>query len=186
MSEPSEARASARSTTISAVAAALLSLPFLLFGWQTLDMKARVELRCEARGPCTLTRLSWLSQEEVGRFPLEELRGARVERKRKSSRSDESLWRPLLVTMRGEFPLSYAWMKEERKAQHPAVVVGRYLRAPVKGVTLWHDDRAGAGRLGGAFLAVGGLLLVMSGRLGFKARRLRRAERAVEASPAAP
>lgn len=168
-----------RSTGIAAVAAVLLSLPFFVYGVMTLDTKARVELKCAPNGPCTLTRESLLSKEEVGVFPLEELRGAKVERNRKSRTRDESVWRPVLETTRGDFPLSHGWMSEERKAQSTAGVVQRYLGMPFAGgVTLWHDDRAGAGRMGTAFIVVGGLLVLMSGWLAFKARRLLRAERA--------
>jgi len=185
-SEPSDTPARGRSTTIAAVAVVLLSLPFLIYGAMTLDTRARVEIQCAPNGPCTLTRQSILSQEEVGVFPLEELRGAKVERNRKSRLSDEFIWRPVLETTRGDFPLSYGWMPEERKAQYTATVVKRYLSMPFAGgVTLWHDDRAGAVRLGTAFLVVGGLLLLMGGWLGFKARRHLRAERAA-ASTAAP
>lgn len=187
MSEPSDTPSRGRSATIATVAAVLLSLPFLIYGAMTLDTRARVEIKCAPNGPCTLTREGLLSKEEVGVFPLEELRGAKVERNRKSRLSDEFIWRPVLETTRGDFPLSYGWMPEERKAQYAATVMTRYLGAPFAGgVTLWHDDRAGAVRLGTSFLVVGGLLLLMSAWLAFKARRLLRAERAAAAGTTAP
>ena len=186
MSEPSAPPSRGRSTTIAAVAAVLLSLPFVVYGAVTLDTRARVELSCARLGPCTLTREGLLSKEEVGVFPLEELRGARVERSRKSRLSEEFVWRPMLETARGDLPLSYGWMPDERKARHTATVVQRYLARPFAGgVTLWHDDRAGARRLGTAFLAVGGLLLLLGAWLAFKARRLLRAERAAASLPTA-
>lgn len=187
MSEPSDTSSRGRSTGIAAVAAVLLSLPFVIYGGMTLDTRARVELQCAPNGPCTLTREGLLSKEEVGVFPLEELRGAKVERRRKSSTSEEFVWRPVLETTRGDLPLSYGWMPEERKAQYTAGVVQRYLGMPFAGgVTLWHDDRAGAVRLGTAFLVVGGLLLLLSAWLAFKARRLLRAERAAASGTASP
>lgn len=178
MSEPSHTPSRGRSAGIAAVAAVLLALPFLVYGIVTLDTRARVELKCASNGPCTLTREGLLTKEEVGVFPVEELRGAKVERNRKSRTSEESVWRPVLETTRGDFPLSYGWMTEERKAQRVVTVVRRYRDRPLAGITLWHDDRAGAVRMGTAFLAVGGLLLLMSAWLALKARRLLRAERA--------
>ncbi len=179
VSEPSDTPSRGRSATIAAISALLLSLPFLVYGVMTLDTKARVELQCARMGPCTLSRESLLSKETVGVFPLEELVGTKVDRNRKSRHSEEFIWRPVLQTKRGDFPLSYGWLPDEAKARHTATVVLRYLAKPFAGgVTLWHDDRAGAVRLGTAFIVVGALLLLMSAWLGFKARRLLRAERA--------
>ena len=184
--EEEDAHSPRRSALVASVAAALMSLPFVFYGLVTLETKARVEFKCEPNGPCVLTRASWLSQEEVGRFTLEEMRGAKVERNRKTGTSDVSIWRPVLVTTRGDFPLSYAWMREESKAQYPAGVVGRYLAKPYAGgVTLWHDDRAGAARMGALFLTVGGLLVALSVWQGLKARRLRLAEEAGASRPVA-
>lgn len=178
-SAPSATHSRGRSLGLAAVAAVLLSLPFFVFGVMTLDTKARVELKCAPNGPCTLTRQSFLSKEEAGVFTLDELLGAKVDRNRKSRNSEESVWRPVLQTTRGDFPLNYGWMSDERKAQYAAGVVQRFLGMPFAGgVTLWHDDRAGAARLGTSFIVVGGLLVLMSGWLAFKARRLLRAERA--------
>ncbi|XXF78226.1 hypothetical protein P2318_00270 [Myxococcaceae bacterium GXIMD 01537] len=175
-SAPSEASSRGRFTAAGAASIVLLALPFIVFGVAVLDMKARVEIQCEAMGPCTVTRAGWLSKEEVGRYTLEEMRGSKVERNRKSRNSDESVWRPVLETTRGDVPLSYAWMPDERKAQYAANVVLRYLNAPFRGLTLWHDDRAGAGRLGTGFIVVGVLLLGMSAWVFLKARRMLREE----------
>lgn len=177
MSEPSEASSRARSATLAAAALALLALPFFVFGVATLDMKSRVDFQCAPGGPCTLTRSSWLSRQEVGRFTLEELHGTRVARDRKSSTSEAFIWRPMLETARGDFPLSYAWMKDEARAESAAGAVRRYLAQPNEALSLTHDDRKGAGRLGTAFVLVGVAVLGLSGWLLRKARRLRRAER---------
>lgn len=178
MSEPSEAPSRARSATLAAAALVLLALPFFVFGVATLDMKSRVDFQCAPGGPCTLTRSSWLSRQEVGRFTLEELRGTRVARDRKSSIGGEAfVWRPMLETARGDFPLSYAWMKDEALAESAAGAVRRYLAQPSEALSITHDDRKGAGRLGTAFVLVGVAALGLSGWLWRKARHLRRAER---------
>jgi hypothetical protein len=160
------------------VAALLLSVPFFVFGVFTLDTKARVELQCVPTGPCTVTRSGLLTKEAPAVYPLQELRGVRVDRNRKSRLSEEFVWRPVLETAGGDVPLSYGWLKEERKAVHTATVMERWFAAPIQGFTLWHDDRGGPGRLGTAFIVVGAVMVVASGWLALRARRFRRAEQA--------
>ncbi|MBN1203759.1 MAG: hypothetical protein JXB05_02400 [Myxococcaceae bacterium] len=179
---PSRARAS----TLGAVAFALMTVPFLVFGWMMFNSKARVELSCHPLGPCTLVELSWLERTEVGQFTVEELQGASVERNRKGA---SHLYRPVLETTRGKFPLSARWMADEAQAQRTANVVNRFRANPLlsqKGFLLFHDHRRGPLLVGASFSAVGVLLLGVSLWLAFKARRLSRAERAAQAAPPTP
>ncbi len=158
-SEELDPASRARSAGIGATASLLLAVPFLFFGLWTLNTRARVELKCAPGGPCAVTRSSWLSKEEVGPLPLEDIRGGRVDRNRKS-RGDGFIFRPVLETARGDVPLSYAWMEDERRAHYPIQVVTRYMENPFGGgVTLWQDDRQGPTRLGGSFTIVGAGLL---------------------------
>ncbi|HSP80520.1 MAG TPA: hypothetical protein VLQ93_18450, partial [Myxococcaceae bacterium] len=105
-----------RSLATAAAAVLLLSVPFLVFGLGFLDTKARIVLECQPGGPCNLTRAGWLTEEVVGTFPLDELQEARVDRRRATRGNVDSLFRPVLVTSRGDFPLSYEWMTEESQA----------------------------------------------------------------------
>ncbi len=158
----------------------LLAAPFLVFGGMMLVLKARVELRCEPGGPCALVHVSWLSEEEVERFTVGELQGAVVERNRSNRPGAEPVYRPVLETTRGKFALSSRWLKEEAQAERTARVVNLFRANPRggKGFILFHDHRQGPMVVGSAFSAVGLLLLGVSGWLGLKARRHRRAERA--------
>lgn len=167
----------ARSTTIGAVAFVLLAAPFLVFGGMMFNLKARVDLECAAGGPCTLVHRSWLSSEHVETFTLEELQGATVERNRTSRRGGAEVYRPVLETTRGKFPLSHRWMDEQASAEHAALRVKDFQAKAAPGFVLSSDQRRGSAIVGASFTSVGVLLLGVSVWLGFKARRHRRAER---------
>jgi hypothetical protein len=180
---PAEAPQSrARASTIGAVAFVLLAAPFLVFGWMMFNLKGRVELECAVGGPCVLVHQSWLSRERMELFTVEELQGATVERNRSNRRGGVSLYRPVLETTRGKFPLSSRWLDEEDKAERTVRVVNAFRANPFggggKGFLLFHDQRRGSAIVGISFTSVGVLLLGVSVWLGFKARRHRRAERA--------
>ncbi len=172
-----------RSTAIGAAACVLLALPFLVLGPYLLDAKARVELRCEPGGPCTLTRAGWLTREEAGRFTLDEIQGVRVERTRSARRDSVPIYRPELETTQGRFPLFHQWATEEAEATGVEAQVKRYLASPREApLELVHDDRRASLRVGGAFTAVGLLLLAFSGWLLVRTRAHRRAERLAQAA----
>ena len=175
-----------RSLFLAGAGVLLLSIPFLVFGLGFLDTRARVEFRCESGGPCELTRVGWLTREAPQHFEFKELVGARVDRRR-SSREDESIYRPMLVTQRGDFPLSGHWMEEERQAQAVVISVDRFLHTPFgPGFSMWHDDRARASRVGVLFTVTAGLVLLFGLRLTWKALRRRREERAASTPPSGP
>jgi hypothetical protein len=179
---PSRARAS----TIGAVAFALLTVPFLVFGWMMFNSKTRVEFSCHPLGPCTLVEQSWLERTEVAQFTVAEIEGATVERNRSGRKGAEHLYRPVLETTRGKFPLSPRWLTDEAQAERTAKVVNRFRSNPMlsqKGFTLFHDHRRGPLIVGTSFSAVGVLLLGVSLWLALKARRHARAERAAQATP---
>lgn len=168
-----------RSLLLGGVGVLLLCIPFFVFGLAFFDTKARVEFTCAQGGPCTLTRVGWLTREEVGTFPLAELQGARVDRSRSPRGEQQNIYRPLLLTTRGEFPLSAHWMDTERQAEGSVLSVERFVHAPgAPGFSMWHDDRPRASRMGMMFtvVAVGvlGLGLWLTGR-GLKRRREERA-----------
>ena len=167
-----------RSLAIGAIGVLVLSIPFFIFGLAFFNTKARVVLQCERGGPCTLTRAGWLSQEVVGVFTLPEIQGARVERSRSPRGERQSIYRPLLVTTRGEFPLSHEWMAEEKQANAPVISVNRFRsNSEAPGFNMWHDDRPRASRLGALFLGAGGLVLLLGLWLTFRAVRRRMEER---------
>jgi hypothetical protein len=175
-----------RSTAIGAGALLLLAVPFLVFSWMMLNLKARVELHCDPGGPCTLLEVGWLGRKLVGHFKVEELKEATVERNRSSKKDAASLYRPVLETTRGSFPLSSRWLEDEVQARRTVQVVNFFRANPLassKGFALFHDHRRGPLIVGSSFGAVGGVLLVLSLWLAFKARRHLRAERAAQASP---
>lgn len=175
-----------RSSAIGAGALLLLAAPFLVFGFMMLNLKARVELHCDPGGPCTLLQLGWLGHERVGSFKLEELQEATVERNRSSKKDAAPLYRPVLETTRGSFPLSSRWLEDEEQARRTVRVVNFFRanpRASSKGFMLFHDHRRGPLIVGSSFGAVGGVLLGLSLWLALKARRHLRAERAAQGAP---
>ncbi|WP_224240503.1 hypothetical protein [Hyalangium gracile] len=176
-----------RATTIGAVAFVLLAAPFLVFSFIMLHLKARVELQCAPLGPCNLIHVSWLGREQVDSFTVTEIQGATVERNRSSKRDAATLYKPVLKTTRGDFPLSSRWLEDEAQAERTARVVGRFHANPLggggKGFILFHDHRKGPLIVGLSFGGVGVVLLGLSVWLGFKARRHIRAERAARATP---
>jgi hypothetical protein len=176
----------ARSTAIGAVAFLLLAAPFLVFGFVMLNLKVRTELRCEPGGPCQLFHISMLSSERVETFMVGELKEAIVERNRSDKRDAAVLYRPVLETTRGSFPLSARWLEDEAQANHTVQVVNFFRANPgasTRGFTLFHDHRKGPFIVGISFSAVGVVLLGLSAWLAFRARRHARAERAAQASP---
>jgi hypothetical protein len=168
----------ARTNLIAAVTSLLLAVPFIIFGVFMVNTQARVELQCKPGGPCTVTRSGYLTAEAPAVYQLEDMRGVKVERNRKSRLSDEFVWRPVLETEGGDVPLSYGWMTDQRKAVYAATVLERYFSTPIQSFTLWHDDRAGPARLGTAFIVVGLVMVGASIALALRARRFRRAEQA--------
>ncbi len=172
----------ARANTIGAVAFVLLAAPFLVFGWMMFNMKGRVELECAPGGPCMLLHQSWLSRERVEVFTVAEIQGATVERNRSSRRGGESLYRPVLETTRGKFPLSARWLDAQETAERTVRVVNAFRANPLggggKGFLLFHDQRRGSAIVGTSFTSVGVVLLGVSVWLGLRARRHLRAERA--------
>lgn len=173
-----------RSLFIGALGVLALSVPFFIFGLAFLDTKARVELQCQRGGPCALTRIGWLTREEPLTFTLAEIQGARVERSRSPRGEQQSIYRPVLVTPRGEFPLSHHWMAEEREAQRAVTSIHRFLESPeAPGFTMWHDDRPRASRLGFMFTGAAVLVLLLGLWLTWRAVRRRRQERAGGSAP---
>jgi hypothetical protein len=164
------------------VAFVLLAAPFLVFGWMMFNLKGRVELACAPGGPCTLVHRSWLSSERVERFTVEEIQRATLERNRTTRRGGAEVYRPVLETTRGKFPLSHRWMDEQEKAERTVRVVNAFRANPLggggRGFILFHDQRRGSAIVGASFSSVGVVLLGVSVWLGIKARRHRRAERA--------
>lgn len=176
-----------RATTIGAVAFVLLALPFLVFGVMMLNLKARVELQCEPTGPCNLIHVSMLGREQVDSFTLLEIEGATVERNRSSKGDADNVYKPVLKTTRGDFPLSSRWLEDQALAERTARTVNRFHANPLvtggKGFVLFHDHRKGPLIVGLSFCGVGVVLLGLSVWLAFKARRHFRAERAARAAP---
>jgi hypothetical protein len=176
-----------RASALGAVAFVLLGVPFLVFGGMMLNLKARVELRCDPGGPCTLFHLSWLGQERVGHFKLEEIQRGTVERNR--DRKGAELYRPVLETTGGKFPLSSRWLADGVQAERTVRVVNYFRSNPFggggKGFILFHDHRRGPLIVGFSFGSVGLVLLGVSVWLALKARRYSRAERAARTSPSA-
>jgi hypothetical protein len=179
VSDPAPSITPSRSLFIGAIGVLLLSIPFFVFGLAFFNTKARIVLECQQGGPCTVTRAGWLTQEVVGIFTVEELQGARVERGRSPRGERESIYRPLLVTTRGEFPLAYEWMAEEKLANRVVVSINRFLASPeLPAFTMWQDDRPRASRMGAIFTGVAVLVLLFGLWLTFRAFQRRRQERA--------
>ncbi|WNG32274.1 hypothetical protein F0U60_00645 [Archangium minus] len=173
-----------RSLFIGAFGVLGLSIPFFIFGLVFLNVKARVEFGCQTGGPCTLSRIGWLTRDEPLTFTLEEMKEARVERDRSSRGEQQNIYRPELLTTRGEFPLSYHWMAEERQASKVANAVNRFLQNPMTpGFAMWHDDRPRASRLGALFTGAAVLVLLLGLWLTWRAVKRRREERARETAP---
>lgn len=165
----------------------LLGLPFLVFGLVMLNVKARVELRCDPGRGCILDQASLLSHERVGIFTFPEILGATVERNRSSKADAENLYKPVLKTTRGDFPLSSRWLDDEAQAERTARVVNLFHANPAGGAgksfTLFHDHRRGPLIVGSSFCSVSVVLFGLSLWMALKARRLLRAERAARTSP---
>jgi hypothetical protein len=149
------------SALVGAAALTLLALPFLFLGPWLLDGKALVELRCEPRGPCVLTRSGWLTTDEVARFGVAELKGAHVQRGRNSRAAGNSIYRANVETRSGTFPLAHQWVDDAAAGPEQDVArVKAFLQAPEQGLHLRRDDRRVFARVGGAFTAVGALVLL--------------------------
>jgi hypothetical protein len=184
VSDPAPSVTPSRSLFIGAIGVLLLSIPFFVFGLAFFDTKARITLECQQGGPCTLTRAGWLSKEEVGTFTFDEIQGVRVERDRSPRGEQENIYRPVLVTTRGEFPLSYQWMAEEQQAKRVTVAINRFHAIPgAPGFSMWHDDRPRASRMGAMFTGVAVLVLLLGLWLTFRAFKRRREERARGTAP---
>jgi hypothetical protein len=158
----------ARSLRISTVGFLLLAAPFLVFGGMMFLLKTRVELHCEPGG-CQLFHISWVTSQRVELFPLEEIQGALVDRNRSSRAGAEPLYRPVLETSRGKFPLSYRWLNDEAEAARTVSILQRYRANNGRTLVLFHDHRRTPLFVGSAFSAVGlalvGLSLWMALRL---------------------
>jgi hypothetical protein len=175
-----------RSLFIGAVGVLMLSVPFFVFGLAFFDTKARIEFGCQRGGPCTLTRIGYLSREEPNVFTLAELQGARVERDRSPRGEQQNIYRPVLVTTRGEFPLAPYWMDDEKQAERTVYSVNRFRENPESpGFSMWHDDRPRASRMGAMFTVVAALVLLLGLWLLWRAVKRRREERARVTTPGA-
>ncbi|EAU69621.1 hypothetical protein STIAU_2907 [Stigmatella aurantiaca DW4/3-1] len=163
-----------RSLRISAVAFLMLAVPFLVFGGMMFFLKARVELHCDPGG-CQLFHLSLLTKERVELFPVADIQRAFVDRNRSSRAGAEPLYRPVLETVRGKFPLSYRWLDSEAEAERTVKVLNRYRANPLatqgRSLILFHDHRRSPLRVGSAFSAVGVGLLGLSLWLALKLRK---------------
>ena len=149
------------SALVGAAALTLLALPFLFLGPWLLDGKALVELQCAPGGPCVLSRSGWLSTDEVARFDVQELKGAHVQRGRNSRSAGNSIYRANVETREGTFPLSHQWADDPAAGPEQDVAAVRaFMEDPQKGLRLSHDDRRTFARVGGAFSAVGSLVLL--------------------------
>lgn len=163
-----------RSLRISTVGFLLLAAPFLVFGGMMLLLKTRVELHCDPGG-CQLFHLSWVTSQRVELFPLGELQGALVDRNRSSRAGAEPLYRPVLETARGKFPLSYRWLNDEAEAARTVSILQRYLANPMatqgRTLVLFHDHRRTPLLVGSAFSAVGLALVGLSLWMALKLRK---------------
>ncbi|WNG13293.1 hypothetical protein [Cystobacter fuscus] len=178
MSDTPSPKTSSRSLFIGGASFLLLSVPFFVFGLGFLDTKARIELKCERGGPCTHTRVGWLTREAPTTFQLGELQGTRIDRRRSSRGEDESIYRPMLVTTRGDFPIAAHWMEQEKQARSATVSVDRFLNTPgAPGFSMWHDDRPRASRIGVLFTATASLVMLFGLWLTWRAVRRRGEER---------
>jgi hypothetical protein len=180
-SEPS--RTPSRSLAISGIALLVLSVPFFIFGVSFLNVKARINLDCQPGGPCTLTRIGYLTQEEPVVLPLTDIQEARVDRRR--GRGGDNEFRPVIVsTTQQVHPVAYGWMEQETKATRVVRALERFRATPVPGFSMWHDDRPLYLRTGGMFTAAGVVVLGLGLWLTVKALRRRAQERAQASTPA--
>ncbi len=171
-----------RATAIGAAAFLLLALPFLVLGVFFLGQQARMDLRCEPQGPCVLTRSSWLSEEEVGRYAPQDIRSVEVARSRSTRRGAAPIFRAQLQTTFGAQPLAYQWTEDEAQAQAFADTVRRYLAGPrTDALAVFQDDRRASLTVGGAFTGVGLGALIASLWLFSRTLAHRRAEQAATA-----
>ncbi|QSQ11917.1 hypothetical protein [Myxococcus landrumensis] len=172
-----------RSTAIGAVAFFILAVPFMVLGLWLLDGKSRMDFRCEAGGPCTLTRSGWLTREEVAKLPLDSIQSVKLERSRSARRKSVPIFRPELVTTQGKFPLFAQWATDEREAIAAKEQVERFLASPnTDALEVTRDDRRSSLRVGGAFTGVGVALLIFTTWLAFRSRMHRRTERAASSA----
>ncbi|MCY1029899.1 hypothetical protein OV207_00385 [Corallococcus sp. BB11-1] len=168
-----------RATAIGATAFLLLALPFLVLGVFFLRQMARMDLRCEPRAPCVLTRSSWLGEEEVGRYAPEDILRVGVDRSRSRRSGAAPIFRPQLETTSGDQPLAFQWTQDEAEATAFADTVQRYLTGPrTDSLTVFRDDRRASLRVGGAFTGVGLAVLALSLWLFSRTLAHRKAERA--------
>lgn len=163
-----------RSQVLVAASLLVLAVPFLLFGLLYLDLKALVTLECGPRGPCTLYQAGWLTREAVGTFALEELQGAHVQRSRSPRGQRDPVFRPILDTARGSYPLNYDWLRDEAAVVAMVDSVQRFLQGPEQGLVLRRDDRHKLVRTGALFTAAGGLVAVLGAWVAVRAVRRRR------------
>lgn len=166
----------ARSLALAAAALLVLAVPFLLFGLLYLDLRALVTLECAPGGPCTLYQAGWLTREVVGTFSLEEVQGAHVQRSRSPRGQRDPVFRPMLDTARGSYPLNYDWLRDEAAVAGMVESLQRFRQAPEQGLALRRDDRHKLLRTGVSFTAVGGLLVVLGAWVAARAVRQRRRE----------
>ena len=90
-------------------------------------------------------------------FPVGDIQGARVERSRATRGEQQNIYRPVLLTTRGEFPLSHDWMGEEQEAERVVDSINHFLTTPgAPGFSMWHDDRPQASRMGAIFTVAAG------------------------------
>jgi hypothetical protein len=173
---PESLAAAPRSLGLVAAALLVLAVPFLLFGLLYLDLKALVSLECAPGGPCTLYQAGWLSREAVGTFSLEELLGAHVQRSRSPRGQRDPVFRPMLDTTRGTFPLNYDWLRDEAAVTSMVESLERFRKSPEQGLSLRRDDRHKLVRTGALFTTAGVLVVVLGAWVAARAVRQRRRE----------
>jgi hypothetical protein len=174
-----------RSLFIGGASVLLLSVPFFVFGLGFLDTRARIELKCARAGPCSLTRVGWLTREAPTVLELKEIQGTRIDRRRSSRGEDESIYRPVLVTTRGDFPIAAHWMEKEAQARSATLSVDRFLTTPgAPGFDMWHDNRARSSLLGVLFTVTATLVMLFGAWLTWRAVRRRSEEHRARADPA--
>jgi hypothetical protein len=85
-----------------------------------------------------------------------------VERDRSPRGEQQNIYRPVLVTTRGEFPLAPYWMDDEKQAERTVFSVNRFRENPESpGFSMWHDDRPRASRMGAVFTGAAVLVLLL-------------------------
>ncbi|MET0401508.1 MAG: hypothetical protein ABW123_03855 [Cystobacter sp.] len=185
MSDTPSPKTPSRSLFIGGAAVLLLSVPFFAFGLGFLDTRARVELKCARGGPCSLTRAGWLTREAPTVLELRDIQGTRIDRRRSARGQDESIYRPMLVTTKGDFPIAAHWMEKEAQARSATLSVDRFLATPgAPGFDMWHDNRTRASLLGYLFTSTATVVLLFGSWLTWRALRRRSEERARPPVPA--